>query len=350
MSHLKVVVTRNIGAAALDILNQQKGLNVVLWDSEDRVVEKDWLDANIKDAHGLLVVFTEKINEELVTKAGPTLKAVSTMSVGVDHVELPVLAKRGIKLGYTPNVLTDAVADISVMLALMASRNVGQAISIAQEGKWPGLPWSPFGFCGPQISTSSAMGLPTPRTITAGFLGFGRIARATLNRLIGFGVTHALYTDSGKNMNPDEEHEKKDFSIPVLRAKDFMQVARESDIVFVLTPGGKETYHLVGEEFLQAMKSTAVLINPSRGTVVDSDALAKACREGWIWGAGVDVVEGEPNVGSDHPLIKEPRCVVLPHIGSATTETRTAMARLAAENVVAGVLGQPLPAEYPVSK
>jgi len=350
MGHLKVVVTRNIGAAALDILYKQTSLNVVLWDSEDRVVDKDWLGENIRDAHGLLVVFTEKINEDLMTQAGSNLKVVSTMSVGVDHVELSALAKRNIKLGYTPNVLTDAVADISVMLALMASRNVGQAISIAQEGKWPDLPWSPFALCGPQISTSPAMGLPTPRTIIAGFLGFGRIARATLNRLIGFGITHALYTDSGKNTDSGDEYDKKNFSIPVTRAKDSMQVARESDIVFVLTPGGAGTYHLVGEEFLRAMKSTAVLVNPSRGTVVDSDALARACREGWIWGAGVDVVEGEPNVGSDHPLMKEPRCIVLPHIGSATTEARTAMARLAAENVVAGVLGQPLPAEFSLSK
>lgn len=150
-----------------------------------------------------------------------------------------------------------------------------------------------------------------PRTITAGFLGFGRIARATLHRLIGFGITHAVYTDSGRSHPTDVSNSNSDpdFPIPVTRApnNDPLHIARESDIVFVLTPGGPSTYHLVGEPFLRAMKKTAVLVNPSRGTVVDSDALARACREGWIWGAGVDVVEGEPGVGTDHPLVREPR-------------------------------------------
>lgn len=132
--------------------------------------------------------------------------------------------------------------------------------------------------------------------------------------------------------------------------------------MFVLAPGGAKTKHIVNEDFLRKMKKTAVLVNTARGTLVDSDALAKALREKWIWGAGVDVVEGEPNVGLDHPLVKEPRyvlrtvevglrayrmrrCVVLPHIGSATMETRFGMASLAAKNLVAALLGHEMPSE-----
>lgn len=144
-------------------------------------------------------------------------------------------------------------------------------------------------------------------------------------------------------------------------------LARESDVLFILAPGGPSTYHVVNEELLRKMKKTAVLVNPSRGTLVDSDALAKALKEGWIWAAGLDVVEGEPDVGKDHPLVKEPRCVhvpfnlvlnginlflrcvVLPHIGSATFETRLGMATLAAQNLVGGIFGEAMPTELDLS-
>jgi lactate dehydrogenase-like 2-hydroxyacid dehydrogenase len=145
---------------------------------------------------------------------------------------------------------------------------------------------------------------------------------------------------------------------------DLETLARESDAVFVLAPGGPSTYHIVNEAFLRKMKSTSILINTARGLLVDSDALAKALREKWIRGAGVDVVEGEPNITQDHPLVKEPRyvvvsspeidsnpnsvnarCVILPHIGSATTETRVGMAILAIENAIAVLTGKPMPKE-----
>ncbi len=144
---------------------------------------------------------------------------------------------------------------------------------------------------------------------------------------------------------------------------DLDELARESDALFILAPGGPSTYHVVDEGFLRKMKKTAVLVNAARGSLVDSDALAKALREKWIWGAGVDVVEGEPNVTQDHPLVKEPRlvffsmselflinlilssCVVIPHIGSASTEARIGMATLAVENAIAVVTGKPMPHE-----
>lgn len=123
------------------------------------------------------------------------------------------------------------------------------------------------------------------------------------------------------------------------------RLAEQSDVLFVIAPGGSSTYHAVDAEFLGRMKSTAVLVNIGRGTIVDSDALAEALRRGTIWGAGLDVVEGEPRIGAEHPLVQEPRCVILPHIGSATTPSRIGTGRLAAYNVIAGVLGEDMPSE-----
>jgi glyoxylate/hydroxypyruvate reductase len=168
--------------------------------------------------------------------------------------------------------------------------------------QWP--PWAPFAFCGPQLSTNSIT-----RTRTAGFIGFGRISQATLSRLIPFGFTDCIYTSNpSSKADPQADAElSHKFKLRSLRRGSLDEVAAESDVVFVLAPGGTQTYHIVNEEFLRKMKRTSVLVNTSRGTLVDSDALAKALRERWIWVAGLDVIEGEPDVGVDHPLVKEPR-------------------------------------------
>jgi glyoxylate/hydroxypyruvate reductase len=186
-----------------------------------------------------------------------------------------------------------------------------------------------------------------------GFLGFGRIAQATLARLVPFGITHCVFT-SNPSSTPNPAFEAsiaEKFGLQPatekVRRVELDELARESDVLIVLAPGGEKTRHTVNEGFLKKMKKTAVLVNTARGTVVDSDALARALREGWIWGAGLDVVEGEPHVPADHPLVKEPRAVVLPHLGSATTETRLGMATLAAKNLLGGLglLDEGMPAE-----
>ncbi|KAG6828097.1 hypothetical protein H0H92_009252 [Tricholoma furcatifolium] len=240
-------------------------------------------------------------------------------------------------------LLKNIQADLSVMLALMASRNAGEVSSFVQDNKWPTVDWAPFGFCGPQLSTTT---LSPKRTI--GFLGFGRISQATLTRLIPFGITDCIYTSnpsSAPSTSRDDELARQ-HKLHSLQRVDMDRLARESDVLFVLAPGGPSTRHLVNEQFLRKMKRTSVVVNTSRGTLVDSDALATALREKWIWGAGLDVVEGEPNVSADHPLVKEPRCIVIPHIGSSTFETRRGMATLAVQNMLAGVDGHPdMPAE-----
>ncbi|KZT28001.1 hypothetical protein NEOLEDRAFT_1233354 [Neolentinus lepideus HHB14362 ss-1] len=336
---MKVVVTRDLGPDAMPLLRERKELDLVVW-SENRACERAWLLEQIPGAAGVLLMLADKVNEELLDKG--FLKVVSTMSVGYEHVDLPLLAKRGVRLGYTPDVLTDAVADVTVMLALMASRNAKETAGVIDRGEWPNSTWSPFIFCGPQLSRT-----PPIQTRTAGFLGFGRIAQATLRRLVPFGFTHCVYVANPSTVpNPVQDAAyTKQFNLQSVRRVDIDTLASASDVVFVLAPGGDKTRHLVNEAFLRKMKKTAVLVNTARGTLVDSDALAKALKEGWIWAAGLDVVEGEPNVTVDHPLVKEPRCVMLPHIGSATFDTRLSMAACAARNTLAGVFGETMQAE-----
>ncbi|KNZ78331.1 Glyoxylate reductase/hydroxypyruvate reductase [Termitomyces sp. J132] len=332
----------------MPMLEARHDLDVRLFWPEDRVVDRDWLLKSISGASGVLVMLTEKVDKEFLDAAGPNLRVVSTMSVGYEHANLPEIARRGIRFGYTPDVLTAAVADLSVMLALMASRNAGEVVSLVQENKWPSVNWAPFGLCGPQLSTT---GLSPKRTV--GFLGFGRISQATLTRLIPFGITDCIYTSNPASPSTPSRDKNlaKQHGLNSLRRVDMDQLARESDVLFVLAPGGPSTRHLVDEEFLKQMKKSSVLVNTSRGTLVDSDALAKALKEKWIWGAGLDVVEGEPKISANHCLVKEPRCIVLPHVGSATLESRLGMATLAAQNLLAGIDGKPsLPAELDLEK
>jgi len=353
----KVVVCRDLGPDAMPLLRQRSDLELVVWE-EDSSCDTQWLLENITGSSGLVVTIQDKVTDELLEIAGPNLKVVSTMSVGYDHIDLSAVARRGIRLGYTPDVLTDAVADLAVLLALMAGRGGKETMLLVQNGQWPA--WSPFpSFSGPQISVSPISPLsPEPRNRTVGFLGFGRTARATLARLVPFGITRCIYSSNPSSFSAISassiESLRSQLSSSVhtlesITAVSLNTLAKESDVLFILAPGGASTYHIINEDFLRKMKPTSILINPSRGTLVDSDALAKALREHWIWGAGVDVVEGEPNVGTDHPLVKEPRCVVLPHIGSATAETRSDMARLAAQNLIAGITGDKMLAEVELS-
>jgi glyoxylate/hydroxypyruvate reductase len=276
-------------------------------------------------------MLSDKVDRELIEAAGPSLKSISTFSAGADHVDLEALKERNIRLGYTPTALTDAVADLTVMLVLMAQRRAGEAIGRVIDGQWPQMPWSPLLMTGPQIGGS-----------TVGFLGFGRITQATLKRLIPFGIKRAIYLTSkpGKPAKEDYFGLIEEASIPIEPAESVDQIASESDVVIVgcaLTPSTK---HLVNASFLTKMKKKAVLVNIARGPVVDTDALVNALDKEQIFGAGLDVIENEPNIQADHPLLKQPRCVLLPHIGSAAIETRDIMAIETVKNLLAGLRGE----------
>lgn len=276
-------------------------------------------------------MLSDKVDEELLEAAGHQLKAIASFSVGTDHVDRDALKKRDIRLGYTPTCLTDAVADLTVMLILMAQRRGGESMAKVINGEWPQMQWHPRLMTGPQIKGS-----------TVGFLGFGRIGQATLKRLIPFGIKRVIYLTSTPGQPVKEDHFGlvKDAAIPIEPAQSADQLAKESDIVIVgcaLTPSTK---HLVSTDFFEKMKKLAVIINIARGPIIDTDALAKALAEETIFGAGLDVIENEPNIQADHPILKQPRCVLVPHIGSATIETREQMAMESVKNVLAGLTGE----------
>ncbi|KAI4627166.1 uncharacterized protein J4E87_004508 [Alternaria ethzedia] len=331
MAKTKVVVTRQLIDEAQRLLDAKKeDLEVVQWQSE-KPCPRPWLLENAKGATGILVMLTDKVDEELLEAAGSQLKAIASFSVGTDHVDRNALKKRDVRLGYTPTCLTDAVADLTIMLILMAQRRGGESMTKVAKGEWPQMPWHPLLMTGPQIRGS-----------TIGFLGFGRIAQASLQRLLPFGIKKVIYLTSkpGKPVKEDHFGLIKNATIPIEPANSTDQLAQESDVVVVgcaLTP---ETKHLVSTDFFSKMKKLAVIVNIARGPIIDTDALVTALDQEQIFGAGLDVIENEPNITADHPILKQPRAVLVPHIGSATIETRVQMATESVKNLLAGLSGE----------
>jgi glyoxylate/hydroxypyruvate reductase len=221
-----------------------------------------------------------------------------------------------------------AVADLTVMLVLMAQRRAGEAMSKVEKGEWPQMPWHPLLMTGPQIRGS-----------TVGFLGFGRIAQASLVRLLPFGIKKVVYLTStpGKPAREDHFGILKEGRIEIEPAQSIEELARESDVVIVSCALTPSTHHIVSTPFFNQMKCTAVIVNIARGPVIDTDALVTALNDEKIFGAGLDVIENEPNIAADHPILRQKRCVLLPHVGSATTETREMMALESVKNLLAGV-------------
>jgi glyoxylate/hydroxypyruvate reductase len=345
MAKPKVVVTRQLIDEAQALLDAKKDdLEIVQWNSEKvhlippllpqiltcnpQPCPRPWLLENAAGATGILVMLSDAVNTQLLDAAGPSLKAIASFSVGTDHVDCAALKARNIRLGYTPTCLTDAVADLTVMLVLMAQRRAGEAMSKVEKGEWPQMPWHPLLMTGPQIRGS-----------TVGFLGFGRIAQASLVRLLPFGIKKVAYLTStpGKPAREDHFGILQEGRMPIEPAQSMEELARESDVVIVSCALTPSTHHIVSTPFFNLMKRTAVIVNIARGPVIDTDALVTALNDEKIFGAGLDVIENEPNIAADHPILKQKRCVLLPHVGSATTETREMMALESVKNLLAGV-------------
>jgi len=277
------------------------------------------LAERLADADGLLCLLTVRVDEALLSRA-PRLRVVSNMAVGYDNVDVAACTRRGIPVSNTPGVLTDATADLAMTLLLAAARRLPEAAADAREGRW--TTWSPTGWLGADLAGA-----------TLGIVGMGKIGYAVARRARGFGL-RILYADPG--VHDVAEREFGAVRVPLdllLRTSDFVTLH------CLLTP---ETRGLIGEAALRAMKPNAILVNTSRGPVVDQDALVRALTEGWIAGAALDVTVPEP-LPPDHPLYGLPNCLVLPHIGSATHGTRKKMAELACENLLAGLAGRQLP-------
>ncbi|GAA5998958.1 2-hydroxyacid dehydrogenase [Rhodotorula paludigena] len=337
----KVILTRPLdptlleGGALLDRAEQDGKIQLVRW-TQDKPVDRQWLLNELRKGgtEGLVCMHNgEKIDNELLDAAGPSLKVIATMSAGYDHVDTAALKKRCVRLGSTPDALTAATADVGAMLVLMASRRAGESVRAVIDGKWPSMPWNPLLLCGQSLKGS-----------TVGILGFGKIGQLTLKRLLGFDVSRCLYSTSrpGVALDPSKDYfntlaTASFHGVELRPAESYDELARECDFLVTCCPLTPSTQGIIGASFLAKMKPTAYLVNTARGPVVDSDALLAALREKRLAGAGLDVVTGEPNIGADHPLVLEPSCVVLPHIGSATVQARSGMSRDAVKNCLAGV-------------
>ena len=288
--------------------------NVISWDSEIPP-DKDWIKENIQNADGLLCTLTNKIDKEIIDSA-PRLKVISTYSVGYDHIDVKYAKSKGIKIGYTPEVLTETTADLIFGLILAVARRIVEGDRIIRENKWR-VPWQPDFLLGFDVHGK-----------TIGIIGMGRIGKAVARRAKGFNMRVIYYSRTPKN-DVDAEYVSLDYLL------------RESDFIVVTVDLNETTYHLINEERLRKMKPTAFLINASRGKVVDEKALIKALEEKWIAGAALDVFENEP-ISAENPLTKFENVVLTPHIGSATVETRNKMAEIAVNNLINGLLGKPL--------
>uniref|UniRef100_T1J7Q1 Glyoxylate reductase/hydroxypyruvate reductase n=1 Tax=Strigamia maritima TaxID=126957 RepID=T1J7Q1_STRMM len=285
---------------------------------------KDFL-GSVAGKHGLFCFTSDTIDEELLQAAGPELKVVCTMSVGYDHIDIEACKKRGIQVGNTPDVLTDAVAELTVALLLATSRRLIEASQEVTNGGWRRInKWSPMYMTGPQLKGS-----------TVGVVGLGRIGFAVCQRLKPFRVNKFLY--SGRSAKPYASEIDAEY-VP------FEDLLRNSDFVIVTCALTKETKGLFDAKAFGQMKSNAIFINISRGAVVDQDALYEALVLGKIHAAGLDVTTPEP-LPEDHPLTKLKNCVILPHIASATKETRSEMAMLTAKNLITGLKGLEMPAK-----
>ncbi|MBE3553290.1 MAG: D-glycerate dehydrogenase [Kyrpidia tusciae] len=289
---------------------------VRLWDRESEPVPRNVLLDQLRDAEGLVSVLTERVDDELL-KAAPRLKVVANMAVGYDNIDVEACRRHGVIVTNTPDVLTETTADLAWALLLATARRLPQSAELVRDGGW--TTWSPLGLTGVDVYGKSL-----------GILGMGRIGEAVARRAQGFGMT-ILYHNRRPRPEVEERLGARYLSLDAL--------LREADILVILTPLTAETRHLIGRNELAKMKSTAILVNVSRGPVVDEEALVDALRNGVIWGAGLDVYEREP-IGADHPLLQLDNAVCLPHIGSATVATRTAMARLAVQNAVNVLKGE----------
>lgn len=276
--------------------------------------------ARARGASGILCTLADRVDEELMDAAGPSLSVVSNFAVGVNNVDVAGATRRGIRVCNTPDVLTDATADLGFTLLLSAARKASDADRYLREGRWTG--WDPWGFLGVLIAGK-----------TLGIVGMGKIGAAVARRSRGFSM-RILYHNR-RRLPPSEEAEL------AASYRDLDPLLKESDFVVLCVPLTKETRGLISRERIGKMKRTAVLVNIARGEVVDEEAVATALEQGRLFAAGLDVYEKEPRV---HPrLLSAPSTVLLPHLGSATGETREAMGRLAAENLLAVLDGREPP-------
>ena len=311
----KVFVTRSLPGPALAQLADAVSLHC--WSGSAPITAAQLHD-EARDAEGLLCMLTDRIDEALLAAAS-TLRVVSSCSVGVDHVDVAALTRRRIPLGHTPGVLVEATADLAFALLLGAARRIPEAERFVRAGEWtPARRWEPELLLGKDLHGA-----------TLGLIGLGAIGQAVARRAQGFGLKVTGWTPSGR-------------AVPGVTAASFEQVLAQSDFISLHLALGAHTANIINAAALAQMKRDAILINTARGGLVDEAALIAALRAGQLGGAALDVFEREP-ISADHPLLALPNVVIAPHIGSATLGTRSRMAQLAVDNLLAAFSGAAMP-------
>lgn len=311
----KVFVTRSVPDAAITLLTDAFGADSILVYPEDQIIPREELLESIHDADGVLTMLTDVWNEETFS-AAPNLKVLANCAVGYNNIHLTPAKEHGVVVTNTPDVLTETAADLAWALILAASRRLGEAEAYLRAGKWDS--WSPNFMLGNDIHGK-----------TLGVYGMGRIGQAVARRASGFNMCVTYHSRTRLDESLESSLDARYVS--------FDELLSESDIISINAPLSDETRGAFNAEAFAKMKNTATLVNTSRGPLVDEAALAHALQSGEIAFAGIDVFEKEPKIHPD--LLRCENAVLIPHIGSATLETRTAMAELAADNIVAVLNG-----------
>lgn len=315
MTKPKVFVTRIIRDKGLDLVKEFCQADI--W-PEELPPNRDQLLERVQGVDGLLCLLTDRIDAQVMEAAGAGLKVISNHAVGFDNINVSAASERGLPVGNTPGILTDATADMAFALMMATGRRVVEAEKFLRAGKWK--TWGPSLLLGVDFAGA-----------TLGIIGFGRIGQAVARRGRGFDMRILYYDPNVSATDPD---------LPAV-STDMDTLLHESDFISIHVPLTPETTHLVNADFLAKMKPNAVLVNTSRGGVLNQEALYEMLREGRIFGAGLDVTDPEP-LPLDSPLLELENCIIVPHIASASIQSRDMMAYLAAKNLVAGVKGEQL--------
>jgi glyoxylate reductase len=300
-------ITRRLPGPALERLQARHEIHI--WQGR-LPPTRDELIENAKPAEGLLTLLTDKIDAELLEQL-PKLRAISNYAVGYDNIDLQAASARGIPVGNTPDVLTDATADLTFALLLAAARGLPKAIEAAHDGDW--VTWEPALHLGHEVYGK-----------TLAIVGFGRIGRAVAERAAGFKM-RVLKASAREGLTPA-----------------LVELLTQADFVSLHCALAPETHHLIDATALSQMRPTAILVNTARGPIVDTEALVQALKSGTIAAAALDVTDPEP-LPPNHPLLHAPNAIITPHIGSATRTARERMAEMAVENLLAGLEGRPMP-------
>jgi len=309
---MKIFVTRKIPEPGLELLKNEYEIDVFV---HDRIPTKKDIINGLKGKDGLLCLLSDPIDKDII-KSEPKLKMIANYAVGYDNIDIKAATEKRIPVSNTPGVLTDTTAEMAWAQLFSVARRIVEGDKYTRAGKFKG--WGPMLMLGQDVSNK-----------TLGIIGAGRIGTAFALKSKGFNMK-VLYVDGRVNKTLEKE----------LKAKkvELNELLKKSDYISIHVPLTKETYHLISKEELKVMKKNAILINTARGPVVDEGALVKALKEKWIFGAGLDVYEHEPKLTEE--LKKLDNVVLQPHSASATFETRSKMAIIAAENMIVGLKGK----------